>query len=370
MLRLALIGDLHLSQRSPRYAHVLEVLDWTIQDARARGVTDFVLLGDLCEKPEPTPREYYELRNRIHAMAAVGGCSVVLGNHEHHETLLLFDHDQNVFTAWNTARVVLRPDATLLLIPYARRGRPPFHELPEGGTIAESMKATADAIAGLVQRLVEQIQGKTPLIVCGHFSIEGMKVADSTFELHSETEVVVPRAAFQGVALTAVGHIHTPQDVSADPPIIGVGSLTRCSFSEADDPKSYTLVTVDGVRVTWERIPVPARAMVVDRVTWPVSDVAPDLLEQWAGKEVKLTVEIPADQVATFDPSVFDGIRARAALFTLEKRVIPVERVRAPEIGSTGRIEEQVSTWLRATDQEVDEARRARLLEKVAEVNS
>jgi DNA repair exonuclease SbcCD nuclease subunit len=195
-----------------------------------------------------------------------------------------------------------------------------------------------------------------------------MKVHDSSYELHSATEVVVPRDAFRGVALTAVGHIHTPQDVSADPPIIGVGSLTRCSFAEANDEKSYTLVTLAEGRVAWERVPVPAREMVVGDLSWPCGGAAPELLDDVAGKEVKLTVEIPADQVATFDASVFDSLRARAAHFILEKVIVPTERVRAPEIGAAARLETQVETWLRATDQQVDEARRARLMEKVGEI--
>lgn len=372
MLRLALIGDIHLHASSPRYAHTLEVLDWTIADALARGATGFVFLGDVVEQA-PAPMEIADLAQRFGAIADGGAwAAVVQGNHEHADCGAIWEC-LGVTCAWDRFRSIDGGDAVVLLLPFPRRGRSPYDHLLDDGTIAGNIAAARTRITDAVEAYREQYTDR-PLIVCGHFTCEGMRVKDSTFEVHSASEVVVPRTAFAGVALAACGHIHTPQDVSADPPIIGVGSLIRHSFSEARDEKSYTLVTIiGGSQMSWERVPVPCREMREEYITWR-SDMDRASVEHeaslgvYTGHEVKLVVEIPADQVATFDPSMFDAIKARAALFVLEKRVIPVERVRAPQLGASGRLEDEVRTWLDATGAEVDEARRARVMGKVAEV--
>jgi DNA repair exonuclease SbcCD nuclease subunit len=179
------------------------------------------------------------------------------------------------------------------------------------------MAATAAEIARLVDNVVSHYHDR-PTIVLGHFTIEGMAVQGTEFEVHQATEVVVPRSAFAHVALTAVGHIHRPQDLRHG--IIAVGSLIRHSFAEKDDVKSYTLVSVDSDQVTWERRPVPCRDMLEESVQWGAGTaVALPTADVCAGKEIKLVVEIREDQLATFDPSVFDPIRAAAAYFVFDR---------------------------------------------------
>lgn len=365
MLRLALIGDLHLDERSPRYRHVLEVLDWTLADAVAAGARSIVFLGDLCEGA-PTPRVYADLLQRLMNLEGMT-VGLVLGNHEHYEALAPLDEISPRFvTAWSCVEHLDFDEAHLVLIPYARRGRPPFHGLADDGTIAGSMAATARAVGDVVQ----SYRGKAaaagvPLLVAGHFTIESMKVGNAEFELHHATEVVVPRSAFDGVALAAVGHVHSPQDVA--PHIIGVGSLIRHSFTECEDVKSYTLVTVDQGQVTWERRVVPCRAMRQLATRWPTVPMTDAVIDHVRGAEVKLTVEIPEDQLATFDASVFDPVREAAAYFVLNKVTLPVQRTRAPEIAQAATLGDQVAAWLEATGQgAASEGLRA----KVAEIDT
>lgn len=375
-MKVVLIGDIHLSERSVRFGHVLEVLDAVIEDAEVQAAGDalgWVLLGDLFEG-QPAGTEYAALFNRIARMRRAHAdhrrpVGVVLGNHEAYSALAFWEH-LGVVAAWHKPMRLMLPGAgaEVLLIPYPRRGRPPFDGLEDDGTIAGSMSAAAARIAELI---AHESRAGRPLIVAGHFTIEGMRVKDSEFELHTATEVVVPRAAFDGVALAAVGHIHTAQDVA--PHIVGVGSLIRHSFAEAADEKSYTLVTIDSGRVSWERRPVPARGMEQIRVVWPgdvredpsaIGDVAGDC----AGKEVKVLVEIPEEQLATFDATVFDPIRDAAAHFVLEKVVIPVQRARAPEIATAMTLDDQLVAWLTATNAQIGSEDYERLSAKAAEV--
>lgn len=365
MLKLALIGDLHLDERSPRFEHVLDVLDWTLNDAVSAGADGVVFLGDICEGI-PTPKTFAAFAARLKRLHDGGTwTAVVQGNHEHPEFGMMLSCLGVRRVAWDEFQAI-HDEASILLVPYPRRGRAPFHDLEHDGTIVGSMRAAA---ARICEEVVAELLGPrngAPLIVLGHFSIEGMKTRDAEFEIHNGTEVVVPREAFESVALAAVGHIHTPQDVG--PGVIGVGSLIRHSFAEADDTKSYTLVTVDGAVVSWERRAVPAREMIVERLIWqnPTSaTVAANILTMRApNREVRLTVEIPEDRLATFDSSFFDSIRDAAAYFVLDKVTIPVERTRAPEIAQASTLGEQLGAWLSATGQEA----RPGLMAKLAEM--
>jgi DNA repair exonuclease SbcCD nuclease subunit len=379
MVQLALIGDLHLSERSPRHGHVLEVLDWVIDDlvtvkAEWGSPVASVLLGDLFEG-QASAQVYLDLLTRIQRLCQLGPVGVVLGNHEAPDGIEFFPLlDGDVTAAGQSFQTMTLPGCRVLLVPYPRRGRPPFQDLADGGSVAGALRAAAARIADTIRSARQAWHGTPPpLIVCGHFTIEGMRIHDHEFEVHSAHEIVVPQAAFEDVALAAVGHIHSPQDVA--PRIIGVGSLIRHSFAEASDPKSYTLVTVDDGAVRWERRGVPCRGMQAVRLHW-----GPALRQQLAeanpldfglsttGQEVKFTIEIPEDQVATFDPTVFDPAREAAAHFVLEKIVLPAQRTRAPEITHSQGLGDQLGTWLVAVGQAIDARREERLAAKVAEL--
>jgi len=203
----------------------------------------------------------------VKRMARLHEVLLVLGNHEAYDAIAPVDlFSDRVSTAWRAPLLTAVPDGPVILsIPYARRGRPPFDGLEHDGTIQGSMAAIAAEIARLVDQVVSHYHDR-PTIVLGHFTIEGMAVQGTEFEVHQATEVVVPRSAFAHVGLTAVGHIHRAQDVALG--IIGVGSLIRHSFAEKHDAKSYTLVSVDGGEVSWERRPVPCRDMYEYDAEW------------------------------------------------------------------------------------------------------
>jgi hypothetical protein len=185
---------------------------------------------------------------------------------------------------------------------------------------------------------------------------------------------------FQGCALVVTGHIHHAQFL--EPNIVGAGSLYRCSFAEAQSEKSYVLVSVEDGAVRWERRAVPCREQSVITVHWKESQdetmtwrfQTKDLIleagrykpmeEMLAGREVKLVVEIPEDQLSTFDPSVFDPIKEVAALFVLEKRTLPLTRTRAPEIAGAHSLTEQLRAWGEAVGETVRES----VVEKIGEL--
>lgn len=377
-MKLALIGDLHLDHRSARYQHVLDVLEYAVADAIAAGATGFIFLGDLWEGL-PGPGEFVPLARQTHRIKQAGGWVVFIeGNHEEYEAGVMLEWIGTRRVAWSSFEA-LHDEATILCVPYPRRGRAPVDDLGNDKTIAGTMRAAAARITEEVRGAIastravdttEVVTTPTPVIVCGHFTIAGMTTRDTTFESHRADEVIVPQEAFTNVALCAVGHVHKAQDVA--PNIIGVGALTRQDFAEAEDgTKSYTLVTVEGGRVTWERRPVPAREMVeVNLSLLPGGEIVlpPDIAEQVRGKEVKVRLTIAEEMAPLFDESVLSSLKEAAAFYILDRSTIPTERVRAPEIVKAETLWDEVQTWIRSTGQVLSPDREELIRHKVDEI--
>ena len=363
-MKLAVFGDLHLSRSSPRYDHAFHVLDVAVKDAIAQGADAFAFLGDIFEG-KPHPREYGDFIGLMLDLASRGMVMIVRGNHEDYEAYSFFGGlSPNVHVAWDEFLVCDLGTAAALLIPYPTRHRRPFHDLADGNTISGSMHAAAARIRGAVQKLCDT--ARRPVIVLGHFTIEGLGTRDTEFELHQTNEVVVPQAALAPAALTIVGHIHRAQTLT--PAILGVGSMYRTSFAEAEDPKCYLMVCIDETARTTERRPTAAREMLDLEVE--LDDLTPAWVREVAdrahGKEVKVRVHMDADAVKRFDPAAFLPIEQAAAYVPKPERIVrPIQRVRAPDVTTVMTLPEQLAAWMRSTEQAVDPERFTRLVDKI-----
>lgn len=371
MTTIAFIGDRHISKASPRYKYALAVWDWVITDAIKRGATKWVGLGDVCEGT-PGGDEAFQLCVRYHQMLTFAHCVEILGNHESVDALK-FLSVFGVHVAWDIMPVYEQADYTMICIPYPRRGHAPFDNLGafgDDGTIQGAMRACEAKITNAIQSVVK---GATkPVIVAAHVTIEDMVAGASRFELHQRHEIIVPRTAFEGVALAVTGHIHRAQIVSDN--IVGGGSLYRTDFGEEGYQKSYTLAHVDNGKVSVEFIPIPARDMVTIDLPWDelqargLYAVMDQLDNGDLGlKEVRIKLGIPEDQLPLFDRSIFDPLQNEAGYFALDTWTIQSQRTRAPEASQDASMIEQLDTYIRANkitaSPEALERLRAKILE-------
>jgi DNA repair exonuclease SbcCD nuclease subunit len=371
--RLAVIGDIHISARSKRTEHVLEVLDWVIDDGQKRGVTGWIFAGDLCEG-SPTGTEEEMFTSRMSQMLKTGLVGIALGNHEAADAMAWLKHFPGVTFASDCMAMMPYKDVAVQLIPYPRRGHPPFDDLQDDGTIQGSLAAGRQRLLDLVTQGAVLAEG-LPRIIVGHFTIEGMYTRDTSFELHTAREVIAPLTAF-----------------ARDTTVVGVGGLIRHDFAEAEDYKSYTVVSIEdgapaellavlvghvhkaqmvqpGARTTMlETVPVPAKEMLVVSVTRP--EEIHQYVAQAEGREVKITVEMRDDERAVWTPDVYAPLEAVAASIDVDPKVISTQRVRAPEMAKADRLRDQVQAWLNATDMDVSEEQRARIFLKSDEVEA
>ena len=96
-------------------------------------------------------------------------------------------------------------------------------------------------------------------VVVAHAFVQGGSVSESERSLSVGGTGSVDTNVFADMHYVALGHLHRPQTVGA-PHIHYSGSLMKYSFNEADQPKSISLVDLDGEgRVSIERIALNPR---------------------------------------------------------------------------------------------------------------
>jgi DNA repair exonuclease SbcCD nuclease subunit len=370
-LKIACFGDLHLEEKSLRYAHALEVLDSCIDIAIAKhAVTVFVFCGDIFEG-DPTPDEYHAFLQRLYRLLERGRVLIIRGNHESYDAYKFFELLSPMITvAWDDFRTVDLGVARVLLIPYPVRYRPPFHTVDQD-TISGSMRASVSIIADKIAEEAYHIKsaGVNKLLVFGHFTVEGMTTRDTDFERHSPNEVVVPFEALAPAAMVKVGHIHRAQQLTRK--VGSVGDLYRCSFAEADDRKIFSVITVgNDSSFLDEEIETPCRfmrefALELDQIPVVLEEIEAAAV---AGNEIKVVVSMDSTEITRYDQTVFDKVRATAPVFVLEKDVRPVQRVRAPELRADMNLAEEFFAWVHATGTEIPVGRLPNIGEKLGQL--
>lgn len=123
--------------------------------------------------------------------------------------------------------------------------------------------ADHDAGLGLVCRhLMQQCPARARMVMVAHAFVAGGEECESERLLAVGGAKAVSPGRFEGFHYVALGHLHRPQSLAAGR-IRYSGSPLAYSFSEAGQPKSVTLVELDGAgAVTTEAIPLtPKRAL-------------------------------------------------------------------------------------------------------------
>ncbi len=342
-MRVAFIGDRHVSQRSPRYAHALDVWAWAVEDALREAAEVIVHAGDACEQ-DPNGTERYAM-GRIYRRSLDNGAAYeILGNHESREAHRWLEF-LGVTPVWDRILECTWGPVMALLIPYPRRNQLPFGPDPLQTIRAAVERAMGFKATGKVRWVIAVIHG----------TVEGMRTRDTEFEVHSAKELVIPRAVLSGLDLTITGHIHRAQVLPREGtsgPVVCVGSAHRVDFAEAEDTKVYVMVDfpdTPGDMIGLIERPIPAREMVQWTLRWDPA-VPPDieqLAAAAAGKEAKITLECPQSLLSTVPAGLFAPVEAAAAYCVVNRKTIGLERQsRAPQMARATSLGAELGIWM------------------------
>ena len=262
-------ADWHLGNTFHGYDRTQEhrhFLAWLLDRLREQQPDALIVSGDIYDSPNPSAVAEEMLYDfLLRATDAVSGLQVVLiaGNHDSAGRIdapaaLLKRHNIYVRGTLPLREDGQTPDYEQLVLPLSRRDNAeaelvclavPFlrpADYPAGMSVAEGLRHVFENLRGTVSH--SDFRG-LPLIAAAHFYASGAEIVEGTE--HSERLVVggqdcvPPEVVGNGIAYTALGHLHKAQALVASAGSMQyAGSPLPMSFSERHYIHGVTLVDI------------------------------------------------------------------------------------------------------------------------------
>jgi DNA repair exonuclease SbcCD nuclease subunit len=181
--------------------------------------------------------------------------------------------------------------------------------------------------------------------------IEGSKTDSRQPMVGVPMSVSIADLALSRADFIAVGHVHAEQEFEyGGTPIVVPGCPYHRNFGEPG-PTSYVIGDFEGKVVSWTRIPVPARPMLLmsaefedNGLRWIEEDVT--------GAEVRLRISVPADsrEAARHAANELreELLRRGAVMVKVEEQVDASVRARAPEVATAATLEDKLRAYWKA----------------------
>ena len=366
-------GDIHLTE-GERCDRTVEVMEWVIDDAAARGAKLVLFGGDFTGTTVPhraTPVEKHLLAVLVRR-AIEKSMEVAMGR-GNHDFLLDYDLFQFMGAHYFTQPGVLaldELDTTVVMAPYPFKHQWLTERL---ASIEEQNAHAAENYLAELRRMVTmaKVHGK-PILLDGHFNVVGAQTGGGEVLSGHEVELTEDQVLSLGCDLYVVHHIHKAQDLGGGR-IHFAGSPIAQTWGEQADRKCYLLIDTERGVVERRYTPAPVlwtlEAKYEDGgwvVGWPLDE------SFLAGSECRLHTVVPEESAATADPSSIEAeLRRRGvAMVKLDPQIIPLTRVRSEAIARAESTHDKLNAWCDAQDPPIDLPRRGLLHANLAELEA
>jgi DNA repair exonuclease SbcCD nuclease subunit len=375
------LGDLHIEQ-GPRWEEVVRIHNWVADYLENVKPTMVVIGGDIYDgQSTPDDREF--VSDWVLRLAAVCPVLVIRGNHDRLHDLLV------IAKLKGKHPIVVEEGATVHRIAgckIAAMAWPNTATLKASGL--DERTALQNVLRGLGAEMAED-DGAIPIAAAGHWLISGAVASTGQPLLGLPVTVGLEELALLNVPIVLASHIHKHQVWSwGDVVVLYAGSPYRCNYGESE--RKYIIHTTweDGV-TTWQAVETPARAMLLleGEYVGPMVVLPGDRIEEHGlvlhkdyqcseitGAEIRVRFHVESDQreaASVEAQKLRDDLLALGAYSVkLEERVIAKTRARTPGISTTSTTAQQLETLWESRHEEIAGPRKARLLEKVAAIDT
>jgi len=381
MVQVAFVADTHADEHKKWDEHC-RVMDWIAADIRSRKVDLIAHAGDVFEGAS-TPLERTYVAEWIRTVTQHAPLVIVAGNHDRQRDIEFMDRlrtDHEIVAVERPGVHVLNGIAVACL-PWPRTanllaalGREVGHD--ESQRVA--VEALRDVLLGLGDELARH---DGPRILLGHAMVEGSKTDSRQPIVGADLTISVADLTLAKADLVVVGHVHAEQSFAFNEmEVVYPGCPYHRTFGEPG-PTSYLIGAFEPSPwwhcLHWKRIPVPATPMLLLTADWDAERgglVGTYRDADVAGAEVRLRYTVAADQRG--------AARVRAEEYRLEAMALgavhvhseevvqPIVRARAPEVAMAKTVADKLIAYWHAKGAEISDARRARVLDRLAELES
>ncbi|MFZ4713657.1 MAG: metallophosphoesterase family protein [Bacteriovoracaceae bacterium] len=275
MLKILHTSDWHLGKKLFKADRIEEqklFLDWLFSFIQTESVDVLLIAGDIFDSPHP-PNEALKLYfDFLHELAKTKVQTfVIAGNHDsgtfleapskilqtqniHVTGSLSLDSKKHIFklSLKNSDQYV-----GLVTLPYFRNWE--IHQLGKEYGIAEGENFAIDTLAQFLKNSSSELSGASKKILMGHHLFGLYSAAGSEQAIGLSGVDSIPNSMVEGLFdYVALGHIHKPQIIKKENPIIYYsGSPIAMRFSETMK-KSLSLVTIDQDKLTQTLVFIPS----------------------------------------------------------------------------------------------------------------
>lgn len=290
-------GDVH-----SRIQDQLDLLNFTLSQAKANSVKDVFITGDVFEEPRPHPTliRLFILWLKACEKEKIN-IHIIVGNHDIIRSGSYSSSALDIVPAIELpyANVYKNPttlnfdDISFTLLPYRDRRM----------LDAASPKEAFDKIKLEFEPEIAKATGKTKVCI-GHFAIEGSFFVGDEID-DTLNEIFMPPDTFSDFDYTWMGHVHNPQVLSKTPYVAHIGSMDRSDFhkNEIEFDKILILIDENG----FKEITLPTRKLVKLTIEVPDGKDSTDFVmnelhvKDLAGSIVKLEITLSSPALPNVD---------------------------------------------------------------------
>ncbi len=295
-MRILHFADLHLGVEnygridpatglSSRLVEFLAAFDELVEYAIKHEVDLVLFCGDAYKTRDPSQTQQREFARRI-ALLASSGIKVFLlvGNHDlpnalgRATALDIFDtlsiKNVTVGNRIDIYRIETRSGGLqIVALPWVGRSMLLARDEVKNLTLEQLNQGIEGLIVEQLERLTRDLDPDLPTVLAGHISLATGRVgAERSLMIGRDTVLhqgKIPLPAFDYVAL---GHLHSHQVLSLNPPIVYSGSLQPVDFNEENEEKGFYDIELEKGRVQYEFHPVSLRRFVTIEVNANADD--------------------------------------------------------------------------------------------------
>lgn len=335
-------ADWHLGQTFFGYERGREhkvFLDWLCGVIKERKADLLLIAGDIFDTPNPSAeaqRMFYTFLTRLTSENSGLQVIITAGNHDSAARLeapnTMFDvfnttvsgvvHYKDGKIDYDRMIIPLNAGGCCLAVPYLRN-----NDLPDADSYSAGVAMLYDE---LYRRARER--GYSPIIAMGHLQASGAEVSVgdvSEYAIIGGMEGIDTRFANEGIAYTALGHLHRAQRVARRENIRYSGAPLPMSFAERGNTQSVTEVVIDGTAVGIEKIifDTPVKLLSLPSSPKPIDEV------------LKVLADLPDGYVNDNSPYLEVRVSITAPDTTLRQKIEDVlagKSVRLARVEATG----------------------------------